>query len=108
VSTTPDPPRRRATPRPPAARPATDWHRPADISRELLTLLRTHGLTHLYWSACGILAVISIAPGVTAWCDGRYLTCHYQGTRATWPAASTEQAARELAQLAQQPGSGRS
>jgi hypothetical protein len=99
MSTPPDRPHGRTTPRPPAAPPATAWHRPADISRELVTLLRTHGLTHLYWSACAILAVISVAPGLTAWCDGRYLICHYQGTRATWPAASTEQAACELAQL---------
>jgi hypothetical protein len=101
MSKPPDRPRDRSQQQPPAGRPPT-WQRPADISRELVTLLRTHGLTRLYSSACAIRAVISVTPALTVWCDGRYLTCHYQGTRATWPATSTEQAARELAQLARQ------
>jgi hypothetical protein len=101
MSTPPGQPRRRSAPRPPAGRPP-NWQRPADISRELVTLLRTHGLTRLYWSACTVRAVISVTPALTVWCDGRYLTCLYQGTRAIWPATSTEQAARDLAHLARQ------
>jgi hypothetical protein len=68
--------------------------------RELVTLLRGHGLDHLYWSACALLAVLSVTPTLTVWCDGRYLTCRHGGTRATWPATSTSQAAHDLTTLA--------
>lgn len=67
MSTLPDRPHDRAATRPPAARPATTWHRPADISRELSTLLRTHGFTRIYSSACALIAVISVTPGLTVW-----------------------------------------
>jgi hypothetical protein len=85
----------------PAARPATAAFRPGDVIRELVTLLRGHGLDRLYWSACALLAVLSVTPTLTVWTDGRYLTCHrHGGSRATWPATSTSQAAHELATLA--------
>jgi cyanate permease len=84
------------------ARPAT-WHRPADITRELVTLLRAHGLTHLYWSACTLRAVISVAPCLTVWTDGRHLTWTRHGTCTTLPACDTGQAAEHLARLARQP-----
>jgi hypothetical protein len=99
VSTPPTPPRRRAAPGAPAARPAT-WHRPADISRELSTLLHTHGLTRIYWSACTLLAVISVAPGLTVWTNGHHLTWTRHGTQTTWAAHDTHRAAEHLARLA--------
>jgi hypothetical protein len=107
VNKLPDRPRGPVAPRSSAGRPAAARHRPADISRELVTLLRTHGLSRIYWSACALRAVISVSPALTVWTDGRYLTCHYQGTRSTWPVTSTEQAARELAQLARQQAASR-
>jgi hypothetical protein len=101
----PDRPRGRPGPHAPATRTPTR-HRPADITRELTTLLRTHGLSRLYWSACAILAVISIAPGLTVWCDGRYLTWTQHGTRTTILAHDTCTAAEHLAHLARQPPRG--
>lgn len=102
-----DRPRGRPGAQTPAARPSTPY-RPGDVIRDLVTLLRGHGLTRLYWSACAALAVVSVAEGLTVWCDGHHLTCRYQGTQATWPVGSTDQAASDLATLArtkpQQPG----
>jgi hypothetical protein len=81
-----------------------DWaatgYRPCDVIRDLVTLLRGHGLNRLYWSGCALLAVLSVTPTLTVWCDGRYLTCRHGGTRATWPATGTTQAAHDLAALA--------
>jgi hypothetical protein len=99
VSHPPDRPRGRPGAHTPAARPSTPY-RPGDVIRELVTLLHGHGLTHLYWSACALLAVVSVTPTLTVWCDGRQLTCQYRGTQTTWPAANTDQAARNLATLA--------
>jgi hypothetical protein len=45
--------------------------------------------------------VLSVTPTLTVWTDGRYLTSHHHdGTRTTWPATSTSQAAHDLATLA--------
>jgi len=30
---------------------------------DLVTLLRGHGLTRLYWSACAVFAVVSVTEG---------------------------------------------
>jgi hypothetical protein len=60
------------------------------------SLASGHGLTRLYWSAGALLAALSVTPALTVWCDGRYLTCHHDGTHAT----STDQAAHDLATLA--------
>ncbi|HEY3958296.1 MAG TPA: hypothetical protein VGM53_33435 [Streptosporangiaceae bacterium] len=81
--------------------PATGY-RPGDVIRDLVTLLRGHGLNRLYWSASAVLAVVSVTPALTVWCDGRYLTCHHHhgGARAAWPATSTSQAADDLATVA--------
>jgi hypothetical protein len=50
--------------------------------------------------------VLSVTPTLTVWTDGRYLTSRHDGTRATWPAASTSQAAHDLATFARpQPSS---
>ena len=97
-------PRRPPAPSAAVARPIT-WYRPADISRELVTLLRTHGLTHVYWSAYTHRAVISVAPGLTIWTDGYHLTWICHGTRTTLPACDTSHAAEHLARLARQPTS---
>jgi hypothetical protein len=95
-------PRDRPGDRPPGTRPAV-FPRPADIVRELATLLRGHGLDQLYWSACALLAVISVAPGLTVWTDGRHLTWTRHGTTTTVPVDDTSQAAQHLARLACQP-----
>ncbi len=80
--------------------------RPGDVVRDLVTLLRGHGLTRLYWSACSVRAVLSL-PGVTVWCDGRFLAWWHEGTDTRWPAADTEGAARRLAELAGKPFPGK-
>jgi hypothetical protein len=77
--------------------------RPADIARELVTLLRGHGLDQLYWSACALLVVLSVAPGLTVWTDGSHLTWTRHGTITTLPADDTIAAASHLAHLATQP-----
>jgi hypothetical protein len=79
-------------------RRATVPARPGDVIRDLVTLLGSHGLTRLYWSACSLRAVLSL-PGITVWTDGRHLSWQHQGAPTTWPATATDQAARELAIL---------
>ncbi|HEY1920797.1 MAG TPA: hypothetical protein VGH27_34945 [Streptosporangiaceae bacterium] len=79
-------------------------HRPRDVARELVTLLRAQGLSHLYWSACAMLAVLSVSGGLTVWCDGVHLCWRRDGTTTRWPAEDTEGAATRLAELAR-PGS---
>jgi hypothetical protein len=96
-------PRGPAAPRPQATRPPPTRYRPADVVRELVTLLRAHGIDRLYWSGCALIAVISITNGLTVWTDGRYLTWTHQGTPATLPAHDTHTAAEHLAHLAKQP-----
>ncbi|HEY1914817.1 MAG TPA: hypothetical protein VGH27_04505 [Streptosporangiaceae bacterium] len=100
-----DRPRGQARPR--ATRPPA-FPRPADVVRELATLLRAQGLHRLYSSACTLIAVISIANGLTVWTDGRYLTWTCQGTPTSWPADDTHHAAEHLARLARQPAGGAS
>jgi hypothetical protein len=74
--------------------------RPADVLRELVTLLRSYGLDHVYWSACALCGVLSL-PHVTVWlCDGQFLTWRRDSTHIRWPAADTEGAAQQLVMLA--------
>jgi hypothetical protein len=74
--------------------------RPADVLRELVTLLRSYGLDHVYWSACTLCGVLSL-PHVTVWLyDGRFLTWRHGSTAMRWPAADTEGAAKHLVALA--------
>jgi hypothetical protein len=74
--------------------------RPADVLRELVTLLLSYGLDRLYWSACAACGVLSL-PSVTVWLyDGRFLTWRHDSAEIRWPAADTEGAARQLATLA--------
>jgi hypothetical protein len=62
------------------------------------------GLLHLYLSACPLIGVLSVAAGVTAWCDGRILRWRHAGTETRWPITDAAGAARELAELARQDG----
>jgi hypothetical protein len=107
VSHPPDRPRGRPGAHPPAARPTTPYtsttpYRPADVIRDLVTLLRGHGLDRVYWSACAVFAVVSVAEGLTVWCDGRRLCWRHAGSGTTWPAADTHGAAGRLAELVRQ------
>ena len=87
TATTPaDRPRGQADPRSLAARPSIEA-RPADVGRDLVTLLRGHGVTRLYWSACGVFAVVSVAYGLTVWCDGRLLRWRTGSAESSWPAS---------------------
>lgn len=88
------------TPYPGYARPAVPGS-PREVIRELIMLLRAHGLTtRMYAAACTLVAVVSITPGLTVWCQGASLRWRHQGQLATWPAGDTEGAAAALAALA--------
>lgn len=63
--------------------------------------LRELGLTHLYLSACPLIGVLSVAPGVTAWCNGRMLAWRYGDIETRWPVTDTPGAAVHLAALAE-------
>ena len=78
--------------------------RPSDVIAAIAAGLREGGLTHLYLSACPLIGVLSVAPGLTVWCDGRTLTWRSAGTQTSWPITDTAGAARELAGLAEQSG----
>ncbi len=73
---------------------------PARIAAAVAALLAGHGLTRVYVAACSVIAVISVAAGLTAWTNGRLLWVTLGGQRETWPAADTEAAAARLAALA--------
>jgi hypothetical protein len=64
-----------------------------------VTLLGVHGITRVYWSACSFFSVISIAEGLTVWCDRWDLHWRIHGKDTVWPAADTEGAAGHLAAL---------
>jgi hypothetical protein len=84
-----------------AAPVAAYRRRPGDVLAAVETGLRELGLDRLYTRAYPVIGVISVAPGVTVWCDGRWLTCHHASGDLTWAAADALGAARELAELAQ-------
>jgi hypothetical protein len=99
VNTPTDGPRGRWALPAPAARPPI-FPRPADIIRDLVTLLSSYGLTRMYWSASAVCGVLSL-PHVTVWLyDGHCLTWQHDGSYTRWPATDTEGAARHLAALA--------
>jgi hypothetical protein len=62
------------------------------------------GLSHVYLSACPLIGLLSVAVGVTVWCDGRTLRWRHDGTETRWPIADAAGAARKLAELARQGG----
>ena len=63
-------------------------------------ILRDLGLTELHQSSSQAAALLSVAPGVTAWCDGWTVKWRHMGGQTTWTAADPEGAARRLAKLA--------
>lgn len=92
------------TPRATAA-PATIYRRhPATVLTAVVLGLRDLKLDHLYALAFPDIGVLSVAYGVTAWCDGRTLTWHQDGEPVDWPIADALGAAEQLAALAQQAG----
>ena len=74
--------------------------RPGDVLAAVEIVLRDLGLTHLYRSGSHTVGLLSVADGVTAWCDGRVVKWRYMGGETTWTAADPEGAARQLAKLA--------
>lgn len=77
-----------------------DYRRPpTDVLAAVEIVLRDLGLTRLYRAAIPPIGLISVARGVTAWCDGRTVTWRHRDEKATWTAADPEGAARELAKL---------
>jgi hypothetical protein len=80
--------------------------RPRDVIAAIEAGLRERGLTRLYPAACPQIGVLSVTPGLTAWCDGRTLTWRQAGAQTSWPVADAEGAARELADLASCDGNG--
>jgi hypothetical protein len=64
--------------------------------------LRDLGLSRLYGFACPLVGVLSVAYGVTAWCDGRTLRWTHGGAETRWPIADAQGAAEQLAELAWQ------
>jgi hypothetical protein len=74
--------------------------RPADVLAAVEIVLRDLGHTRLYLRTCPPIGVLSVAAGVTAWCDGRTLRWRHNGQDTIWSAADAEGAARQLADLA--------
>ncbi len=73
---------------------------PASIAAALATMLAGHGLTRIYIAACSVIAVISVAAGLTAWTNGRLLWITRDGHKESWPATDAGAAAARLAALA--------
>ena len=85
--------------------PATTYRRrPGDVLAAVELGLRELGLTRLYLVACPLVGVLSVAAGVTAWCDGRTLRWRHAGQETIWPVADAAGAARRLAELASETG----
>lgn len=98
-----DIPRQGEYPKPRRSYPVLPPARPADLLRDLASLLRGHGLTRLYTASCFRLGVLSVTPDLTVWTNGRCLVWQAHGAPATCgitTAADLDQAARELASLA--------
>ncbi len=87
----------------PPAPPGTGPGSPADTAATVAALLARHGITRTYTAARPGIAVISVAPGITAWTNGRQLWWADHGQHRTWPAADPEGAAARLAALASPP-----
>jgi hypothetical protein len=81
--------------------PTTAYRRhPKTVLAAVESGLRELGLDHLYTHAYPMIGVISVARGVTAWCDGHRVTCHHASGDLTWPAVDAVETARQLAELA--------
>jgi hypothetical protein len=84
--------------------PTAYRRRPGDVLAAVELGLRDLGLTHLYRQACPVVGVLSVAAGVTAWCDGQSLTWRHDGRDVRWSPADAPGAARALADLARSLG----
>jgi hypothetical protein len=73
---------------------------PGDAAAALAALLTQHGLTRIYVAACPVIAVVSVAAGLTVWTNGRLLWITLSGKRESWPSADTGAAAARPAALA--------
>jgi hypothetical protein len=78
--------------------------RPGDVLAAVELGLRELGLTRLYLVASPMVGVLSVATGVTAWCDGRTLRWQHAGQETVWPVADAAGAAQRLADLASETG----
>jgi hypothetical protein len=87
--------------------PTAYRRRPGNVLAAVEIGLRDRGFTRLYVKACPLIGVISVAFGVTAWCDGRTLRWRYRGEETTWSVADAIGAAEQLAELATQAEGGR-
>ena len=67
---------------------------------EVEIVLRDLGLPRLYLRACPLIGVLSVALGVTAWCEGLTLTWRQASEEVTWSVVDVEGAAHRLAELA--------
>jgi hypothetical protein len=76
--------------------------RPAVVLAAVEAGLRDLGLSRLYLSACSLIGVLSVAPEVTAWCDGWTLRWRHSGAETRWPIADAQGAAEQLAELVRQ------
>ena len=74
--------------------------RPGDVLAAVEIVLRDLGLTQLYRSSGRTVGLLSVAPGVTAWCDGSAIKWRHMGGQTTWTATDPEGAAHRLAKLA--------
>jgi hypothetical protein len=84
--------------------PAAYRRRPGDVLAAVELGLRDLGLTRLYRQACPRVAVLSVALGVTAWCDGRTLRWRHGGRDVRWSPADAAGAAQALADLVRDAG----
>lgn len=74
--------------------------RPADVLAAVQAGLADLGVTRLYTASSPGCAVLSVAAGLTAWCDGQTVTWRRDGQPVTWTAADPLGAARQLAEAA--------
>ena len=84
---------------PPAAASDGDAN-PARAAAALTRELAQYGITGIYSSAAGTVAVISVTATVTVWTNGHLFWCTVDGQRHAWPAADPGTAAARLASLA--------
>jgi len=80
--------------------PAAYRRRPADVLAAVEIVLRDMGMSRLYRATYPRVGVLSVAAGVTAWCDGRRIAWRHDGMAHAWSASDPEGAALRLAELA--------
>jgi hypothetical protein len=72
----------------------------SSVTRSLAEMLRQRGIEHVYSAVYPTVGVISVAPDLTVWTDGRTLRWNRDGTPDDCPAADLQAAAEQLATLA--------